>query len=273
MTTKKTEGLSEDQLAVLNAAYPVADEEPRLTLPRLGMLAKDIVEETGKGKDKKIDIIQAAGTFFTERDLGEVSEAGKKVWTKEFIDAESIEVIIAYHRRQLRKYDSSLEKFISTPIFDSAEQVVPLYLDGQVIKRGTQAQLQSMYPALTQKGKPTSDLKEECILYVIYEGELFQMNISQSSKWEFRSYARRINPSTVITRIEPKEDEFGSNVFMKMKFDTVRQINPAEFEEVVSNQATVKDEADRSAGFFLASGAQHQQDAEAEEEYENIGKR
>ena len=81
MTTKKQElvPLTEEQLAVLNESFPVGDEQSRLLLPRFGMLAKDITEETGTGKNKKITVLQSAGTFYTETDKGEVDEKGKKV--------------------------------------------------------------------------------------------------------------------------------------------------------------------------------------------------
>ena len=218
MSKTKAVTISDEQIQELNAAYPISEENNRLTLPRLGMLSKDLTETSGSGKTKKITVIQAAGTFYTESDKGEVDEDGKKVWTKEFIEGDTIDVNIVYHRRQLRMYDSSLEKFYSTPIFDNGEQVLPLYLDRQVVQKGTQKQLQAKFPALTLKGKKTSKLKEDTILFVIYNGELHQMNLSQSSKWEFKAFAKSINPSTVVTTLGTVEDTFGDNTFRKLTF-------------------------------------------------------
>lgn len=259
---KKT--INEEQLAILKESYPVTVDENRLTLPRFGMLSKDIVKESGTGKNKKITVLQAAGTFFTERDLGEVNEEGKKVWTKKWIEDETVDVIIAFHRRQLRKYDSSLEKFISSPIFDNGEQVIPLYLDRQIIKRGTQKFLQSCYPALTQKGKPTSDLKEETILYVVYDGELYQANISQSSKWEFKTYAKSVNPSSVVTTLGSVEETFGKNTYRKMTFTQKRLIDSDEFEVVNENQTLLKDKVKSDEQFYLSSAADMDADAKLE---------
>jgi len=46
--------LSKDQLAVLGQNYPTTeDNNNKLTLPRFGMLSKDLIEETGKGKEKR----------------------------------------------------------------------------------------------------------------------------------------------------------------------------------------------------------------------------
>ncbi|HMI79342.1 MAG TPA: hypothetical protein VK484_11145 [Ferruginibacter sp.] len=264
MSKKTTElALTEEQKAILDQSYPVSEESNRLQLPRLGLLSKDIVEESGTGKNKKIKVLQAAGYFYTESDKGETNEEGKKVWTKEFIEDETIDVTIVYHRYQLRKYDSSLEKFISSPIYDNAEQVIPLYLDKQVIKRGTEADLQKLYPALTQKGKPTSDLKKEVILYVLFNGELHQLNLSQSSKWEFMSYKKQVNPSTVITTLSSTEETFGTNTYRKMMFNVKRPIGQEEFELVFENQSLVKTTVENDSKFLLASGtSESEQDKE-----------
>ena len=260
-----TKQLTEAQLAILNSSYPVSeDSSTRLILPRFGILSKDIVETTGTGKNKKVKIIEAAGTFYTERDLGETNEEGKKVWTKEFIAGETVDVTIVYHRRQLRKYDDSLGKFISSPIFDNATQPICLFLDKQIIKRGTQAELQACYPALTTKGKPTSDLKEETILYVVYKGEMYQMNISQSSKWEFKSYAKTCNPSAVVTTLGSIEDTFGSNTFRKLTFKNKRPIDADEFDTVVESQTKVKEVVASDEQYFLGGGADAKADAKME---------
>lgn len=258
----KSKELSAEQLATLNESYPVSEGSNRVSYPRFGMLSKDITEVSGTGKNKKIKIINPAGSFFTEKDLGEVNDEGKKTWTREYLDADTAEVIIAFHRRQLRMYDSSLEKFYSTPIFDNADQVVSLYLDKQVIKKGTQAELQAMWPALTQKGKPTSKLKEETILYVIYKEELYQCTLSQSSKWEFKNYARGLNPSTVITELGSKEETFGDNTFRKIVFKNKRMIDADEFEIVSENQSNLKETVKSDEKYFLSQGEKSQADKE-----------
>jgi hypothetical protein len=252
---KETSVLSQEQLDILNSSYPVSDESSRLSLPRLGLLSKDITEESGSGKNKKITVLEVAGTFYTESDQGEVDEdTGKKVWTKEFIEGDTIDVIISFHRKQLRKFDSSLNKFISTPVYDTADQVLPIYLDKQIIKRGTPAELQALYPALTLKGKPTSDLKEETILYVIFNDVLHQMNISQSSKWEFKTYSKGVNPSTVITTLGSTEETFGTNTYRKLSFKNKRMITGEEFETVNENQTLIRETVESDKRFLLGSG-------------------
>lgn len=270
MIKKQNElALSEEQLAILNESYPVGEEGTKLLLPRLGLLSKDIVEETGAGKKKVIKVINGAGEFFTEKDLGEVSAEGKKKWTKTFIEDETIEVVIVYHRYQLRKFDADLGVFISSPIYDNAEQVVPLYQDKRVIKRGTEKELQALYPALTQAGKPTSALKKEVILYMVYQNELHQLTLSQSSKWNFISYKRSINPSTVVTELGSIEETFGTNSYHKMTFKNSRPITQTEFDTVLENQTKVKETVESDSRFLLASGENSQKEIEAEEVYKN----
>ena len=269
MTTKKQElvPLTEEQLAVLNESFPVGDEQPRLLLPRFGMLAKDITEETGTGKNKKTTVLQSAGTFYTETDKGEVDEKGKKVWTKDFMDEQTVDVNIVYFRYQLKYYDQGLKKFISTPVYDNAEQVLPLYLEKKVIKRGTEKELQAMYPKLTQKGKPSSDLKKLTILYVMYNGELHQFNLSTSSGWEFSSYKQKVNPSTVVTTLSSTEETFGINTFSKTMFNVARPISADEFNTVSENQAKVKETAEADSKFLLGAGTDEE---EAEEEFKKF---
>lgn len=282
---KEVAELTEEQLAELNNSYPVADEESnRLTLPRFGMLSKDITETTGTGKLKKVNVIQAAGTFYTEKDNGEVDEeTGKKVWTREYIDGDKVNVVIVYHRRQLRRFDSSLKKFYSTPLFDTSDQVLPLYLDKQIIKKGTMEQLQAMWPTKTLKGKPSSELKEDQILFVIYKGELYQFNLSQSSKWAFKDYKRNLgsSPATIVTTLSSLEDTFGDNTFSKTTFTKMRTVNGGEFDEVRKYQKTLEEKVESDKQFLLqnanaalpAGKEKAEEDEEAfEEESEKIKK-
>jgi hypothetical protein len=252
MSKKEIATLSPEQLETLNASYPVSDDNSRQSYPRFGMLSKDITETQGTGKNKKITIVQSAGTFYTEKDEGEVNEDGNKVWTKTFL-GESEDVIIAFHRKQLRLYDNSLEKFISSPIYDTTDQVIPLYLDKRQIAKGTPAQLQSLYPAMSEKGKKISKLKEHTILYILYKGEMYQCNLTISSGWSFSDYKKKINPSTVITTLSSVEETNGSNIYRKMLFKNKRLINGGdEFTAVEEAQSALKSTVDSDKAYFLS---------------------
>lgn len=262
---KKINEITEEQLAILGDAYPIIDDVSRQTFPRLGVIAEDITEETGTGKNKKIKVIQSAGTFYTEKDEGETDKDGKKKWTKNFLDAESIDAIIAYHRYQLKIYDKSLKKYISSPIYDRPEQILPLYLDRQVIKRGTEKELQSLYPELTLKGKPTTGLKKQMVLYVIMNGEMYQMETNQSSQYSFKDYKKTVNIPAVVTSIGSTAELAGGTKYRKLNFKMKRAINSEEFETIVENQTLLKDQVENDNTRFLAAPKEDTSEKEMDE--------
>ena len=272
----KSKELSQEQLALLNQSYPVSDSNSRASYPRFGMLSKDIVEESGTGKNKKITIVEAAGTFYTEEDNGEVDpETGKKVWTKTYL-SDKVEVIIAFHRKQLRLFDKSLNKFISSPIYDTKDQLVPLYLDRKQIGFGTPAELQAKFPAVTESGKKSSKLKEETLLYVIHEGTLYQWQLSQSSKWSFKDYSKGLNPSSVVTELSSIEETNGSNTYRKATFVSKGMITQDDFDLVQESQTTLKAQVVSDAEYFLKQSENKQlsdgQDKALDEMVENAKK-
>lgn len=230
------------------------------------MLSKDITEESGTGKNKKITVLEAAGTFYTEEDKGEVDpETGKKVWTKTYL-GDSVDVILPFYRKQLRLFDKSLNKFISSPIYDSADQVIPLYLDKRVIAKGTPQELKDLYPKVTEKGKKSSKLNEETILYVIYEGVVYQANLSISSGFNFRDYRKNLNPSSVITTLGSVEETNGSNTYRKMTFTSKRLINADdEFSAVSETQRTIKESVESDKQYFLTLTAGKNLDKELDD--------
>lgn len=269
--SKIKDELSKEQLAVLNDAFPVVENNSRPSLPRFGMLSKDLTEETKVGGKKKIEVLQSAGTFYTEKDLGDVNDEGKKIWTKEYLgEGEDVDVIIAFHRKQLRLFDKSLAKFISSPIYDSKDQVIPLYLDKRQIAKGNQEELQALYPAMSEKGKKISKLKEEKILYVLFKGELYQMNLTQSSKYSFLDYAKRVNPSTVVTTLSSIEETNGSNTYRKVTFKNTRTINSAEFDGVMEHQSNLKVQVDSDAKYFLSKANEVPAISQADKDFNDI---
>lgn len=247
-----TKKITEEQLALLNDSFPVSNDESRIIYPRFGMLGKDVVEVSGAGKNKKVTVLQAAGSFYTEKDEGEINEeTGKKKWTKTFIDGETVDIIISFQRKQLRMYDQSLKKYYNSQIFDDSNQFLSLFLDRQVVKKGTQKELQAMFPTLTQKGKPSSKLEEEIILYVIYEGETYQMNVPKSAKWDFKDYAKLGNPSACITTLGSIEETKGDNTYSKVTFKKGRTIDRDEFEKVRENQTTLEEVVENDSQLFI----------------------
>ncbi len=261
----KTKGIDPQELALLNESFPTVEGNDRVRYPRMQMLSKDITEETGTGKNKKIKVIEAAGTFYVDMKDEDTGDFEKK-----FLEGEEQEFIIVFHRKQCKYFDKSLEKFISTPIFDNDEQVIPLYLDKRVIARGTKAELQAKYPALTQKGKPTTDLKEYKILYVLHDAVMYELHMSVTSGWAFSKYASGFkdgtSPATVVTLIGSIEETNGSNTYRKMTFKMLRDITSEEFNLVKENQQAVKESAASHAEYLLAESTKEvDEDAEMDE--------
>ncbi len=267
---------SEETLAFLNNSFPVDDRRSgRLTLPRLTMLSKDLTEKVKDPKTKKqvINLIQPAGTFYIERqgeEEVEIERNGKKVKVKPFVKdffegVETIDAIIYFQRKQLRFFDEGTNKWISSPIYDTADQVVPLWMDGKEIHRGTPEQLRSLYPKLTAKGKPSSKLNEEAILYIIYEGEAYQMNISQSSKWEFSDYKKAHHVASVVTTIGSSSEKNGSNEYSKMTFEEARSITADEAELAVEKVKEVMASIESDKAFFSAKETEDALDKDQKE--------
>ena len=109
---------------------------------------------------------------------------------------------------------------------------------------------------MTDKGKPSSKLNEETILFVFYKDVLYQCNLSQSSKWSFKDYSKKINPSSVLTSIGSIEETNGSNTYRKMTFANKRLINSDEFEMVKAAQDGIKETVESDAAYFLKQANQ-----------------
>jgi len=221
--------------------------------PKIGMLSKDVTEESGTGKAKKIEVINAAGEFYVESKSDEVDENNKAIYIKTFFEGELIEGIIVYHRKLLKMWDEANKTFIFTPLFDDESEVVPLFKGKDKINTGTPKQLQSLYPALTLKGKPTSDLKEITMLYVLKDEELYQMELSVSSGWEFSSYKRSVVVPATVTIFSSVEETFGTNTYRKMVFKSKGNISAEQFEVVKETVQNIKDSINAEKEYFNKS--------------------
>ncbi len=241
---------SEDALALLKQNFPQTGGFTRVLLPRITFKSQDVFE--GKGKDKKVVI--EAGTFFLERETEEVDEHGKKVWEKTEV-GDSIEGNIIYVRKQLRMYDEQTEEYTSSPIFDTSEDVVPLFCNKKEVARGTSKELKAKYMFEGKDGKKRSALEDNSILYVIMDGEMFQLNLRGSSMYSFLSYARTTLPPAVLTKFTSEANENGGIEWNKMIFTAVRAINGEEAKMILEKQAEIKDAVAQEKAFFADADA------------------
>lgn len=230
-TAKKSTALakapSEDALAELRNEFPAEQGFQSVQLPRLGFKSQDVTE--GKGRAMKVVI--EAGTFLDEYPTEETNEEGKAIWAHDDIGNE-VEVTIAYKRKQLRMFNEGTGKFASTPVYDTDDEVIPLFEDKAEIARGTARELQAKFMGVGRNGKPKSDLEENVILYVLHDGVLKQMNLRGSSMYNFKGYARKTLVPSVLTRLASEEKENGSVSWNAMTFEAVRPLSAEEVDTV-----------------------------------------
>lgn len=249
-TTEVAAPLNDEALALLRSMYPQEEGYTRLMLPRLSFKAQDVMEGTGKNKK----VVIAAGTFFTEHQTEDTDENGKKVWEKTEL-GDTVDGIIIYKRKQLRMYDEATEEYSSTPIFDTNEDIVPLFCAKKEVARGTAAQLKAMYEYeytddKSGTTKKKSKLQDNTILYVLVEGELYQLNLHGSSMWSFNDYSKSVLVASVMTTFNSEYNKNGSIEWNKMIFKAKRQITAEELEMVVSNIKAIKDAVDGEKAYF-----------------------
>lgn len=234
--------LNDDTLAILQDSFPVDRNANRILLPRLGMVSQDKTEETGTGKNKKFKLIAAAGEFFIERQGDEEDpKTGKKMWIRTDI-GNMIEGVIVFQRKQLRMYDESTEQYTSSPIYDTDDEIIPLWTDKTEVARGTPAELKAKYMFVDKRdGKEKSKLEDNRILYVLYEGEVFQMTLRGSSMYSFLTYARKTLPPSVITVFSSEPKEKGTIAWNQMTFTPKRKLTQKEAEDIVAKVTDIKE--------------------------------
>lgn len=252
---------SESDLAILKDSFPTEPANSRISLPRLGFYSQD--QTSGKGK--AMTVTAEAGEFYTEAPTDEVNEEGKKIWEKTPI-GKSFEAKILYKRYQLSHYDSSSEAFTSSPVYDSPDEIIPLFRSKEEVDRGTPAELKAKkeYQGVTAKGKPTSKLEDCRILYVKYKDLVYQMVLRGTSKFSYLSYEKKTLPPSVITKFGSEPKESGSISWNCMTFIPVRLLNQAEATEVVGQVQEIKQTIQAEKAQYVQSADSKKADAEFE---------
>lgn len=242
--------LTDEQAAALLAEMPVESSFVRTQLPRLGMVSQDKFE----GKGKNAVLVEEAGTFFTEVQTNEADEAGKKTWEKTELGTE-IDGVILFQRKQLRYYDEGTQEYTSSPIYDSNEELVPLFKNRVKVATDTPENLKKSYPGLTRAGKPTSKLNEDRILYVMHGEVLYQVNLHGSSMYAFLDYSRKNAVPTVVTTFNSTPEKNGSTEWNKMSFKVSRRITPEEAHVVLAKVKEIKDGIAAEKAYFNRDAA------------------
>lgn len=266
---KGSDVASDELLAQLDAGFQREQGGARISLPRLAFASQDKFE--GKGKLKKV--VTEAGTFSIERECDEIDpETGKKVWEKKEIGPE-VEVTVLYKRHQLRHFDESTEEFTSSPIYDAADEVLPLFRNGKEVARGTPAELQAReeFQGVSKKtGKPISNLEVQRVLYVLLDGEPHQLNLRGSSMYAWLKYERSTPVAGVLTRVNSEPKQNGTVEWNQMTFAAVRKLTREEAERALELTAEFREMIAASKAQFaapaLAAGAGKPADDDEDEE-------
>ena len=268
---------SEETLAMLSQQFPVEPGFSAVSFPRLGLISQDVTEEkknpkTGK---KEIEVITEAGTFYIEKETGEEEDVldakgkkigSKKVWERTEIGTE-VDVIIGFQRKQLKYFDKDTETYTSSTVYDEEDEIVKLFCAGAEVDEGTPAELKAKYPGVTKSGKQKSELEDNRIVYVLYEGEWYQMNLRGTSMYAYMTYTRKTQPgpNAVVTTLSSEEKESGKITWSQMTFEAGRTINQEEAETVVSFIKEMHETIQARKGMAAAK-------AKSDEEFDNFGK-
>lgn len=258
--TKSTEvAASSDMMEQLKQSYPSELGALRIQLPRLSMVSQDQKEETRNPKTgkKEIHIVTEAGTFHTElqTDVDEIGEddkpTGKKLWEKTDIGTK-FEAVILFQRKQLRMYDESTETFTNSTVYDTDEEVIPLFANKAEVARGIPAELKAKYMFTDKTGKNRSALEDNRILYVLKDGEVYQLNLRGSSMFSFMAYARKNIPNTVVTEFSSEAMEKGDIAWNKMTFIALRPLEEEEAIDVLERVTQLKNAVSLEKASFAA---------------------
>ena len=248
---------SPEQLEMLRNEFPTEQGFNRKFYPRLGMVSQNVTEEV-KGKDgkTKINLITEAGTFFIEeQDPEEKDEKGNPAWNHTEIGDE-IEATIVFQRKQLKYYNKDTKEYTSSPIFDDENDIVPLFLNKKEVARGTPKELIAREEyAFVEDGKQKSKLEYNRVLYVKYDGKIFQMNLRGSSMYSFMTYARKNTPPAVLTHFTSEKKESGDIKWNQMVFTSKGDLNGEEVNEVLGHIAEIKQSIIEEKSFFANKSA------------------
>lgn len=246
----KKDIVSEDIMQELKESFPIDPSASRIFLPRISMRSQDKTE----GKGKAMKVTEEAGIFKTEVQTEDIDEeTGKKLWLKEEIGM-FFEGVILYQRKQLKYYDEATEKYTSSPVYDDDNEVIPLFTDKKEVARGISADLKKDYQyADKTDGKIKSKLEDNRILYVLYKGEMWQMNLRGSSMWSFRTYVKSTNPSTVITKCGSESKEKGTIAWNQMTFKPVRSLNAKEAEDVLARVRDIQENIRKEKAVYVSA--------------------
>jgi len=217
-------------LEALKNSYPqhAEDNYVKTNLPQIRFKAKAVLDDDDK-------VVTKAGTFVrVTRSEEKVDDKYEYTETPIGLD---MTVDILYERYKLNYYNSGDNAYVSSPIFDNKDEVVKLFSGGKEIASGTVAELQGQY-IVEKDGKKRSELQLLKVLYVLFEGEVYEMTLSLGNGFTYRKYKQENIVPIVHTKITSKKTEHGGNKYNEMVFTAGEYLTE---EEAQSNLKIVDD--------------------------------
>jgi hypothetical protein len=251
--------INEEQMNELKDLYPVESGYQPILLPRISFTSQDKTE----GKGKAMKVVVEAGTFFQEKQLDTEVDNGEGKMVKEWEKTElgnEIEATILYTRKQLKFYDEGTEQYTSSPVFDSEDEVIPLWCDKKEVAKGTPKELKAKYEYTDKDKKVKSRLEENRILYVLYKGEIHQMNLRGSSMYSFLTWSKKVMPPSLLTKIASESMEKGDISWNKMTFTPVRALNKKELADVIEKVRFIKEGIDSQKSHYASQNEEKKAD-------------
>ena len=241
---------SEEALAALRNSFPVEQGFTRIMLPRLTFKSQNVTE----GKGKNMQVVIEAGSFLEERETEEVNDDGKKVWSKTDLGTE-IEGTVVFQRKQLRYFDEATEEFVSSPIYDNDDEIVPLFRNKKEEHRGTPAELKALFQYTAKDGKVKTNLEDNRVLFILKDGELFQLNLRGSSMYSFMKFTRDMKNTPIpslFLKFNSQPMEKGSIEWNQMTFTPVRNLSAEEVTVVLNHINEIREGIAQEKAYFAA---------------------
>lgn len=227
---------SQEALDALSQQFPQAESFNRPQFPKLVFNSQTKLDDDDK-------VIMKAGALAIDTATEEKDEDGKTIFDREEI-GQSLEGHIIYHRLRLQMWIEEETTFYSSPMYDSQNDIVPLFAGGDFVKAGTPKELRALYPHEIEYEKggekktfTTSHLQEVPVLYVLIGEKLVELTITgRTSASQWKKYLKKTAVPQTITKIHSSKQTKGANKWNQMEFEAVRDLTPAEVEVALKYQ-------------------------------------
>ena len=149
---------------------------------------------------------------------------------------------------------------------------MPLFRDKAEVDRGTPAKLQSRKEyQVVKNGKKKSALEENRVLYILKDGEIFQMTLRGTSMYAFLTYVRKTeNVPAVMTIFGSEPKSKGDIDWNQMTFEVGRQLGREEVGEVIEKIDEIESGIEAQKQFYANNEEEDEATRKAREEFDRM---